>query len=190
MKDRKKRVGACLAAGMLGLASTTTGARGDSAAGFFRAETPSNGTVLVSMPFHPFAEGRLDDVLRGTLVPGAIPGEGADASLWIAEAQSMTNAWLQAQGEDGAPRWVGGTSAEDATPFEQPLSAGDALFIRNRQPAPAHVFLSGLVLCNHQFGRYSRPLRHGAHPRRDEQRNRPRLRGVQPDGEFLLHGRD
>ena len=145
MKDRMNRMGLWLGAGMLGLALTATAARGDSAAGFFRAEAPSNGTVLVSIPFHPFAEGRLDDVLRGTLAPGVIPGEGADASLWIAEAQAMTNAWLQAPGEDGAPRWVTGNDPADATPFDLPLSAGDALFIRNLQPAPAHVFLSGLV---------------------------------------------
>ena len=145
MKERMKRVGKWLCSGMLGLALTTTAARGDSAAGFFRAEAPSNGTVLVSMPFHPFAEGRLDDVLRGTLAPGVIPGEGADASLWIADAQSMTNAWLQAPGEDGAPRWVTGNDPADASPFDFPLSAGDALFIRNFQSASAHVFLSGLV---------------------------------------------
>ena len=78
MNDKMDRTGKRLCAGMLGLALTTTAARGDSAAGFFRAEAPSNGTVLVSMPFHPFAEGRLDDVLRGTLAPGSILGEGAD----------------------------------------------------------------------------------------------------------------
>ena len=145
MKDRMNRMGLWLGAGMLGLALTATAARGDSAAGFFRAEAPSNGTVLVSMPFHPFAEGRLDDVLRGTLAPGVIPGEGADASLWIADAQSMTNAWLQAPGEDGAPRWVTGNDPADASPFDFLLSAGDALFIRNREAGLAQIFLSGLV---------------------------------------------
>lgn len=79
MNDKMDRTGKWLCAGMLGLALTTTAARGDSAAGFFRAEAPSNGTVLVSMPFHPFAEARRRNGRRDRSPPwpcGAARGGG------------------------------------------------------------------------------------------------------------------
>jgi len=122
-------------------------AQAESAAGFVHAEVPSNGMALVSMPFHPFGSGLLDDVLQGRLVGDDNPHSSDSMSLWLNDSQAMTNAWLGSFPDnpelDG--HWVAGTSSADARLFDLSFSSGDAFFIHNRQPFPAHVFVSGSV---------------------------------------------
>ena len=118
-----------------------------SVAGFVQTEIPSNGMAIVSMPFVPFDDGLLDDVVGGQLTGDDNPYFSDSISLWLNDTQTMTNAWL-ASFADGSllnGHWVVGESSEDAQPFDFALSLGDTFFFNNRQPFAKHVFLSGYV---------------------------------------------
>ena len=131
-----KNIGSVLSLRLLAIAITAAlpevEVRAESAAGIVRADVGAEGYALLGLPFHPFGEGRLDDVLHGRFLGGGDWLEADSASLWLADSQSWSNAWF---GLDGA--WQG---LED---FE--FAAGDAFRFNNRRDAPLSVFLKGAV---------------------------------------------
>ena len=81
---------------------STVHVRAESAAGIVRTDIEPDGSTLLGLPFHPFNDGRLDDVLHGWFLGGGDWLDADAASLWFADSQSWSNAWF---GSDGA--WHG-----------------------------------------------------------------------------------
>ena len=106
--------------------------RAESTAGIIRIDVGAEGGAQVAVPYHPFGEGRIGDVLRGGFTGGTNWENSDSASVWIAQTMSWLNGWF---GTDG--KWHG---LEDHR-----FAAGDAFHFNNRAPAPLAFFIGGTV---------------------------------------------